>query len=72
MGSGHFEPRTIDLIDLEWIPAAGPYCFTHRVIYIDHETWVPLRGRLANTATLHAGALRVADGCGTEDFFLIS
>jgi len=41
-GSGHFEPRTVDVIDLEWIPAMGPYCFSHRVFYVDRETWVPM------------------------------
>ena len=41
-GTGHFELRTVDLIDLEWLPAMGPYCFSHRVFYVDGETWVPL------------------------------
>jgi hypothetical protein len=41
-GTGHFEPRTVDIVDLKWIPAKGPYCFSHRVFYVDRETWVPL------------------------------
>jgi Protein of unknown function (DUF1329) len=41
-GSGHFEPRTVDIIDLKWISAMGPYCFSHRVFYVDRETWVPM------------------------------
>jgi hypothetical protein len=41
-GSGHFEPRTVDVIDLKWMPVMGPYCFSHRVFYVDRETWVPM------------------------------
>ena len=41
-GSGHWELRTIDVIDLKWISALGPYCFSHRVYYTDRETWVAL------------------------------
>ena len=41
-GGGHYELRTMDLIDLKWMPQLGSYCFAHRVYYVDRATWVPV------------------------------
>lgn len=37
--SGKWELRTFYILDLKWLVALGPYCYSHRVFYVDAETW---------------------------------
>jgi hypothetical protein len=37
-GTGHWELHNTDVIDLEWLPALGSYCFSHRMFYFDRDT----------------------------------
>ena len=39
-GTGHWELRRTNVIDLEWLPALGHYCFSHRIFYVDQGTWL--------------------------------
>ncbi|MGO9060732.1 MAG: DUF1329 domain-containing protein [Candidatus Binataceae bacterium] len=39
-GTGHWELRNMDVIDLKWLPSLGSYCFSHRIFYIDRDTWL--------------------------------
>jgi hypothetical protein len=36
-GTGHWELHNVDVIDLEWLPTLGSYCFTHRMFYFDRD-----------------------------------
>jgi hypothetical protein len=38
-GSGRWEIRDSYVIDLQPLPILGNYCYSHRVVYIDKETW---------------------------------
>ncbi len=38
-GSGGWEMRDSYVIDLQPLPILGNYCYSHRVMYIDKETW---------------------------------
>jgi len=38
-GSGRWELRDIYVIDLQPLPMLGNYCYSHRVMYIDKQTW---------------------------------
>jgi len=37
-GTGHWELRKMDVVNLEWLPSLGSYCFTHRMFYVDQDT----------------------------------
>ncbi len=37
--SGKWQIRDLHLIELQPLPAQSNYCYSHRVIYIDKETW---------------------------------
>lgn len=37
--TGKWELRNFYVLDLKWIRARGPFCNSHRVIYVDTETW---------------------------------
>ena len=37
-GTGHWELHNVDVIDLEWLPSLGSYCFSHRMFYFDRDT----------------------------------
>jgi hypothetical protein len=37
-GTGHWELRNMDVVDLEWLPVLGSYCFSHRMFYVDQGT----------------------------------
>jgi Protein of unknown function (DUF1329) len=39
-GTGTWEMRDLHVIDLQPLPMLGTYCYSHRIIYIDKETWV--------------------------------
>ena len=39
-GTGKWELRDHYLVDVQGLPAVGNYCYSHRIIYIDKETWV--------------------------------
>jgi hypothetical protein len=41
-GSGRWELRDSYVIDLQPLPMLGSYCYSHRVMYIDRETWMNL------------------------------
>lgn len=38
-GRGHWELRTQYLVDFRWLANLGSYCFSHRINYVDAETW---------------------------------
>ena len=38
-GSGRWQIRDSYVIDLQPLPILGNYCYSHRVVYIDKETW---------------------------------
>ena len=38
-GSGRWEIRDTYVIDVQPLPILGNYCYAHRVMYIDKETW---------------------------------
>ncbi len=37
--TGKWELRDMYLLDLKWLRSLGPYCYSHRVFYVDSETW---------------------------------
>ncbi len=37
--TGKWELRTFYVLDQKWLPALGPFCYPHRVVYVDAETW---------------------------------
>jgi hypothetical protein len=39
-GTGTWELRDHYVIDVQALPVMGKYCYSHRVIYVDKETWV--------------------------------
>ncbi len=36
-----WQVRPFYVLHLQWIPELGPYCFAHRIFYVDKETWIP-------------------------------
>jgi hypothetical protein len=36
-GTGHWELHNVDVINLEWLPSLGSYCFSHRIFYFDRD-----------------------------------
>ncbi len=36
-----WQVRPFYVLHLQWLPQLGPYCFAHRIFYVDKETWMP-------------------------------
>ena len=55
-GYGHWELRRFDVIDLAWLPKLGSYCFSHRMFYVDPDTWlIPFAENWDNSQKLWKG-----------------
>jgi hypothetical protein len=39
---GQWELRDVYVVDVSPLPGAGPYCYGHKVVYIDKQTWTQL------------------------------
>jgi hypothetical protein len=37
--TGKWELRDFYVLDMKWIRARGSFCYSHRIVYIDAETW---------------------------------
>jgi hypothetical protein len=43
--TGKWELRNFYVLDMQWLQARGAFCYSHRVLYVDYETWSrPLMG----------------------------
>jgi Protein of unknown function (DUF1329) len=39
-GAAHWMLRNFYVLDLTWLPSKGAYCFSHRIYYIDTDSWM--------------------------------
>ncbi len=39
-GAAHWMLRNFYVLDLTWLPSNGAYCFSHRIYYVDADTWM--------------------------------